>query len=70
MGLLERMRRRRVERAARLAEAEAAASRARNARKESAGERPEVHAVVARLRRIREQNHLAEAIERALRGGT
>lgn len=70
MGLLARMRRRRGRRVARMAEASAAVVRAQDARKESAGERPEVHAVVAALRRIREENHLREAFEEALRRGT
>lgn len=69
MGLLERMRRRRGERAARLAEAEAAVARARRARDEAAARRPEVAEVTGRLRTLRQQNHFAEMIERALRGG-
>lgn len=69
MGLLEGMRQRRGRRAARLAEAEAAVARARHARAEATARRPEVTAVAARLRRLREENHFAEAIERALRGG-
>lgn len=69
MGLLARVRRRRGESAARLAEAEAAVVRARRAREESAARRPEVNAVAHKLRRLREENHFAEAIERALRGG-
>lgn len=68
MGLLTRMRRRRGERAARLAEAEAAVARAQVAQREAEDRRPEVHAVVARLRRLREENHFAETIERAMRG--
>lgn len=62
------MRRQRAERAARLAEAEAAVVRARSAHRESQERRPEVHELAARLRRLREQNHFAEQIERALRG--
>jgi hypothetical protein len=63
------MRHRRGERAARLAEAEAAVARARTAHREATERRPEVHAVAERLRRLREQNHFAEMISRALQGG-
>jgi hypothetical protein len=70
MGLVARMRRRRGERAARLAEAEAAVARAQKDRREAKARRPEVVAIVARIRTRRQENHLAEAIEQAFRGGT
>lgn len=53
-----------------LAEAEAARARAGADRTEAAARRPAVDAVVGRLRAHRERNGFAEAIERALRGGT
>jgi len=68
MRLPKRIRRRRRDRVNRLAEAEAAVTRARKAQQEAKERRPEVHAVVARLKQLREENHFAEAIERAMRG--
>jgi hypothetical protein len=70
MGLLARVKRRRGERAARMAEAEAAVARARRAQDEAAARRPEVSAVVDRLKEIRRRNHFQEIIGNALRGGS
>jgi hypothetical protein len=68
MGLLAWMRRQRGEQHD-PAEAQAALERATAARRESAERRPEVAEITSRLRHLRERNHFAEMIERALRGG-
>lgn len=69
MGWLTRMKQRRGRRVARTAEADAALVRAQAARREAVARGPEVTAVTGRLRELRERNHFAEMIERALRGG-
>ena len=47
---------------------EAALERAREARQEAEARQPMVTAVVASIRRAREENHLAERIEALFRG--
>jgi hypothetical protein len=50
------------------ADSEAALERARQAMRAAEARQPAVEAVVATLRRAREENHFAERIEAAFRG--